>query len=72
MNKVNVEEEILPVEEVGSRATRRHVTVAVAVYCSHDDWLDESPDLIPLEHTMMSTSRTQSQQYKRYFYYNKI
>ena len=56
MSKLHVQE-TLPIGDAGARTTRRHVTVAVAVYCPYDDGLDEWPEDVPLETQRQSRVR---------------
>ena len=45
----------VPVGDAGTWTTHGNVTIAVVVDSSHNDWLDESPEQVPLKDTITIT-----------------
>ena len=46
---------IVPVGGAGTWTTHGHVTIAVVVDSSHNDWLDVPPEQVPLKDTITTT-----------------
>ena len=43
---------IVPVGDAGTWTTHGHVTIAVVVDSLHNDWLDDTPEQVPLKNTV--------------------